>query len=39
MTYYVQELNRIKEICFSNKIQIDIAVLQKGTSTEILIKI
>lgn len=29
MTYYIQELNRIKEICFSNKIQIDIAVNTK----------
>ena len=26
MTYYTQELNRIKKICFSNQIQIDIAV-------------
>jgi len=26
MTYYIKELKRIKEICFSNKVQIDIAV-------------
>lgn len=26
MTYYIQELERIKGICFSNKVQIDIAV-------------
>lgn len=26
MTYYTKELERIKEICFSNKVQIDIAV-------------
>jgi len=29
MTYYVQELKRIKKICFSNKIQINIAVNTK----------
>jgi len=29
MNYYIQELHRIKEICFSNKIQIDIAVNTK----------
>ena len=29
MNYYIQELKRIKEICFSNKIQIDIAVNTK----------
>jgi len=29
MTYYTQELERIKEICFSNKIQLDIAVNTK----------
>ena len=29
MTYYIQELMRIKEICYSNKIQIDIAVNTK----------
>ncbi len=29
MTYYIQELNRIKRICFFNKIQIDIAVNAK----------
>lgn len=29
MTYYIQELKRIKGICFSNKIQIDIAVNTK----------
>ncbi len=26
MNYYIQELERIKEICFSNQIQIDLAV-------------
>lgn len=26
MTYYIQEVNRIKEICFSNKFQIEVAV-------------
>ena len=25
MTYFIREFNRIKEICFSNQIQIDIA--------------
>lgn len=29
MNYYIQELERIKGICFSNKIQIDIAVNTK----------
>lgn len=29
MTYYLQESMRIKEICFSNKIQIDIAINTK----------
>lgn len=29
MTYYIQELERIKGICFSNKVQIDIAVNTK----------
>lgn len=29
MTYYIQELKRIKGICFSNKIQIGIAVNTK----------
>ncbi len=29
MSYYIQELKRIKEICFSNKIQIDVAVNTK----------
>lgn len=29
MTYYIQELKRIKGICFSNKVQIDIAVNTK----------
>lgn len=29
MTYYVQELNRIKKICFSNKIQLEIAIETK----------
>lgn len=29
MTYFNQELERIKEICFSNKIQIDIAINTK----------
>lgn len=29
MTYYIQELQRIKELCFSNQIQLDIAVNTK----------
>jgi len=29
MTFYIQELERIKRICFSNKIQLDIAVNTK----------
>jgi len=29
MTYYTQELARIKENCFSNKVQLDIAVNTK----------
>lgn len=29
MTYYQQELKRIKEICFSNEIQLDIAINTK----------
>lgn len=29
MTYYIQELKRIKETCFSNKVQIDLAVNTK----------
>ena len=29
MTYYTQEIKRIQRICFSNKIQIDIAVNTK----------
>jgi len=29
MTYYIQELKRIKGVCFSNKVQIDIAVNTK----------
>ncbi len=29
MTYYIQELKRIKRICFSNKIQLDIAINTK----------
>lgn len=29
MNYYIQELNRIKRICFSNKSQIDIAISTK----------
>ena len=29
MNHFIQELKRIKEICFSNKIQIDIAVNTK----------
>ncbi len=29
MTYFIQEFNRIKEICFSNQVQIDIAVNTK----------
>ena len=26
MNYYIQELQRIKEICFSNKLQVDMAI-------------
>ena len=29
MNYYIQELKRIKEVCFSNKIQLDIAIKTK----------
>ena len=29
MTYYIQEVNRIKVICFSNEIQLDIAIKTK----------
>lgn len=29
MNYYIQELERIKSICFSNKIQIEIAINTK----------
>ena len=29
MTYYIQELNRIKGICFSNKTQIEMVVSTK----------
>lgn len=29
MTYYIQELKRIKEICFSNEIQLEMAVSTK----------
>lgn len=29
MTYYIQELNRIKKSCFSNKIQLEIAINTK----------
>jgi len=29
MTYYIQELKRIKRTCFSNKVQVDIAVNTK----------
>ncbi len=29
MTYYIQEVNRIKKICFSNQMQLDIAVYTK----------
>ena len=29
MNYYIKELERIKEICFSNKIQLDIAINTK----------
>ncbi len=29
MTYYLQELERIKGICFSNKVQLDIAIHTK----------
>lgn len=30
MTYYIKELERIKRICFSNKIQTDIAIHTKS---------
>ncbi len=30
MNYYIQELERIKKICFSNQIQIDLAVKTKN---------
>ena len=29
MSYYIQEVNRIKKICYSNKVQIEIAVNTK----------
>ncbi|MEM7105705.1 MAG: AraC family transcriptional regulator [Bacteroidota bacterium] len=29
MNYYIQELKRIKEICFSNQVQVDLAVNTK----------